>query len=207
MTRGMKLKLCRNVHNISLYKNCVFLLPLLMYFRCYNKFPLAYNGKSESRPLWQHTADILTKVFLKCSLSSLPNVSFLANPRNLISCRKAKFAKKNIPKSSQKPLGRCIWNFAELFITLAWIASTKNMFFIAVAHVLSLLRQLKSFHSPIIGKKKIGIYCSFIADIWQSFSEHIILVLNFQFDWLIWKKKKVFRSYIVGKAETLQKCS
>ena len=47
--RGIKLKLCRTVHNISLY-NCVILLPLLMYFCCYDnlKCPLAYNGKSEN---------------------------------------------------------------------------------------------------------------------------------------------------------------
>ena len=48
--RGIKLKVCRDVHNISLYKNDVFLLPVLMYFRCYGnlKFPLTYNGKSEN---------------------------------------------------------------------------------------------------------------------------------------------------------------
>ena len=55
--RGMKLKLCRSVHNISLYKLfsfCfVFLLPLLVCFLCYGslKFPLTYNKKSESRSL------------------------------------------------------------------------------------------------------------------------------------------------------------
>ena len=52
-TMGMNLKLCRNVHNNSLYKNCVFLLPLLMCFHCYDnlKFPLTCNRKCESRPL------------------------------------------------------------------------------------------------------------------------------------------------------------
>ena len=50
--RGMKLKLCRNVHNIKLYKHTVLML-LLMCFRCYGnlKFRLTYNGKSERRPL------------------------------------------------------------------------------------------------------------------------------------------------------------
>ena len=45
---GIKLKLCRIVSNISLYKNC-FLLPLLKRFDCYVnlKFPLTYNGNSE----------------------------------------------------------------------------------------------------------------------------------------------------------------
>ena len=44
--REMKLKLYRNVHNISLYKN-VFLLLLLMHFGCYGNlhFPLTCNGK------------------------------------------------------------------------------------------------------------------------------------------------------------------
>ena len=53
--RGMKLKLCRNVHNIiSLYKNYVFfLLLLLMHFHCNGnvKFSSTYNRKSENMPL------------------------------------------------------------------------------------------------------------------------------------------------------------
>ena len=50
--RGMKLKLCRNVHNISLYKKYVF------YYRCpcafvskATLFPLTYNEKGESGSL------------------------------------------------------------------------------------------------------------------------------------------------------------
>ena len=60
--RGMKLKLCSNVHNISLYK-IVFLLLLLMLFPCYDnvKFPLIYNGKYNSNSYL--TADILTKFY------------------------------------------------------------------------------------------------------------------------------------------------
>ena len=70
--RGMKLKLCRNVHNISLYrKSFFFLLTLLMWFLCYGnlKFPLTYNEKSERIPLqvfWQNF------FFYKCLLSSPP---------------------------------------------------------------------------------------------------------------------------------------
>ena len=47
--RGIKLKLCINVHNINFYNNYV-LLQLLMYFRyCGNlKFSLTCNGKSEN---------------------------------------------------------------------------------------------------------------------------------------------------------------
>ena len=52
-------------------------------------------------------------------------------------------------------------NFAELFMTLA---SAKDVFFIAVALVLSLLWQL-SCHRLIMGKRKTGIYCYFVADI------------------------------------------
>ena len=50
--RGLKLKLCRTVHNINLYKTCVFIavahvLSLLWKL----KVSLTYNGKSASRPL------------------------------------------------------------------------------------------------------------------------------------------------------------
>ena len=51
------------------------------------------------------TADILTKVLQKCSLSSpLSNISILSRPMKLIGCygnRKAKFAKKIHLKSHQ----------------------------------------------------------------------------------------------------------
>ena len=57
-------------------------------------FPLTYNGENENRP----TAEILTNVLQKCSLSSpLPNISFLSKSLNLIGChgnRKLKFEKK-----------------------------------------------------------------------------------------------------------------
>ena len=33
--KGMKLKLCIHVYDISLYKRLFFLLPLLKHFRCY----------------------------------------------------------------------------------------------------------------------------------------------------------------------------
>ena len=46
--RGMKLKVSIRVDGISLNINCVFLLSLPMWFRCYGnlKFPQTYNGKS-----------------------------------------------------------------------------------------------------------------------------------------------------------------
>ena len=98
--RGMKLKLHRNVHNISLYKMCDFLLPLLMCFCGYDNlnFPLTYNGKSESSLYCYLIADILTNVLKRCSLSNpLPNIWILSKLLNLIGChgnQKYKFAKK-----------------------------------------------------------------------------------------------------------------
>ena len=61
------------VHNIGLNKNCVFLLPLLMFFCCY-VWQLSFHRLI----MWKVkiglnsylTADILTKVLQKCSLSS-----------------------------------------------------------------------------------------------------------------------------------------
>ena len=44
-------------------------------------------AKVAKRPYCYLTADILTKVLQKCSLSSpIPNISFLSNPLNLIGC-------------------------------------------------------------------------------------------------------------------------
>ena len=87
--RRMNLKLCRNVHNISLYKNC-FLLPLLMLFRCYGnlKFPLTYNEKSESRSLFlSHGRYSDRTIFYKCLLNSLPpGIKKLYNFLILICC-------------------------------------------------------------------------------------------------------------------------
>ena len=49
---GVKLKLCRTVNNISLYKRDISFLCWLC-FRCYGniKFPFSFNGKSENLPL------------------------------------------------------------------------------------------------------------------------------------------------------------
>ena len=92
--RGMNLKLCRNVHNISLYKNCVFFIAVAHVFLSL----WTYMGKVKVGLYFYLIADILTKVLQNCSLSSpLPNISFLPNPLNLIGRhgnQKAKFAKK-----------------------------------------------------------------------------------------------------------------
>ena len=45
--RGMKLKFCINIHDISLYINHIFFLfSLPMCFHCYGNFPYTYKGKS-----------------------------------------------------------------------------------------------------------------------------------------------------------------
>ena len=56
--RGMKLKLCTNVHDISLYINyslyCCCPCALVAMATCYSnlKFPYTYNGKSGNRHLF-----------------------------------------------------------------------------------------------------------------------------------------------------------
>ena len=49
-----------------------------------------------------------------------------------------------------------------MFITLT---SIKSVFFIVVAHMLSLLWQLKSCYILIMGKVKVGLYFYLTADI------------------------------------------
>ena len=64
-----------------------FLLPLLMYFRCYGnlKFPLTYNGKSENWLLLLSHCRYFDKPFTDMT-SPLPNISVLSKPLNLICC-------------------------------------------------------------------------------------------------------------------------
>ena len=90
--RGMKLKLCRNDHNISLYKKC-------FYCRCSCTFVamVTYSfyrlimGKVKVDLYFYLIADILTNVLQKCSLSSfLPNIWMFSNPLNLIVCHATK---------------------------------------------------------------------------------------------------------------------
>ena len=103
-----------------------------------------------------------------------------------------------------------------MFITLV---CTKLVFFIAVAHVLLFLWQLKVF--IIMGKVKIGIYCYFIADILTKvfqkcllngplpnyFGSDVSIKLVVIATKRLNLREKLLRSYIVGKAETLQPCS
>ena len=87
--RGMKLKLCIHVHDISLYINCVFIL-------------LLYSGKLEIGIYFCVTADILTNVLLKCFWSSrLPTIWILSKSLILIGChgnQRLNFRKKKYSK-------------------------------------------------------------------------------------------------------------
>ena len=100
---GIKLKLCSIVYNISLYKNIVFLLLLLMHFGCYGNlvsidlFPLQWEKWKlrliaiSLQLLWQKFNRNVSWV------SPLPNIRILSKPLNSIGChgnQKDKFAKK-----------------------------------------------------------------------------------------------------------------
>ena len=102
--REMKLKLCMNVHDISLYINCIF-----FYCRCPCAFVamatqtfhihVLIMGKVEIGIYFCVTADILTKFLLKCFWSSpLSTIWILSKSLILIGGygnRKAKFSKEN----------------------------------------------------------------------------------------------------------------
>ena len=115
--RGMKLKLCRNVHNINLYKNMFFIavaqvLSSLWQLKIFQRLIM---GKVKVGLYFYFAVDILTKVLQKGSLSSpLQNIWILSKPLNLIGChgnRKAKFA-KSIKNSSPQKLCRIVHNIS-----------------------------------------------------------------------------------------------
>ena len=96
--RGIKLNLCINI--ILTSTKSIFLLQLLMYFRCYAnlKFPLIYNRKSKN---W-HLLLFHVRYFDKSSSemfvewSSSKHILFFSKPLNLIGCKgiqKSKFQK------------------------------------------------------------------------------------------------------------------
>ena len=70
--REMKLKLCRNVHNISLYKKYVFIAvaQVLSSLWQLENFQRLIMGKVKIGLYFYFAVDILTKVLQKCSLSS-----------------------------------------------------------------------------------------------------------------------------------------
>ena len=72
IVRGMKLKLCIHVHDISLYINCVFIVVAHVLSLPWQliSFHRLQMGKVEIGIYFCVTADILTKVLQKCSWSS-----------------------------------------------------------------------------------------------------------------------------------------
>ena len=107
--RGMKLKLCKNSHNISLYINYIF------YCRCpcafvamATSFHRLIMGKVEIGIYFCVTADILIKGLLKCFWSRpLPTIYIYILPKSLILTgghgnRKAKFFEKKKKKKKKK---------------------------------------------------------------------------------------------------------
>ena len=115
-----------------------------MFFRCYDnlKFPLTCNGKRESRPLLLSHCIYFYRSFTEISLSS-PLPTYKSKPLNLIGChgnRKDKFAKKYSKiNSSEAIMGVKL----KLCRNVHNISLYKNCIFIAIAHVLSLLWQLR----------------------------------------------------------------
>ena len=129
--RGIKLKLCINVHSISLYKKYVFIAAahVLSSLWQLKRFHRHIMGKVKVGLYCYLTADISTRVLHKCSLSNpLQNLLFLSKPLNLIRChgnRKARFKKINKNIISSEAITGI--TFAEMFVRLA---STKREFFL-----------------------------------------------------------------------------
>ena len=107
--RGIKLKFCRNVHNISLFKNIVLFVAVIHVLSSIRQqsFHRLIMGKVKVGLNFDLSADILTKVLQKCSLNSpLPNIWILSKPLNLIGCNgngKAEFVNIFKKSSPQKP--------------------------------------------------------------------------------------------------------
>ena len=96
----MKLKLCRNVHNINHYKSDVAdVVDVALVLLLLRQLKIII-GKVKIRLYCYLIADILTRVLQNCSLTSpLLNLLFLLNPLNLIGCHgntKAKFPRIKI---------------------------------------------------------------------------------------------------------------
>ena len=70
---GIKLKLCRIVSNISLYKSIV-LLPLLEHFGCYGnlKFPLTYRGLTVGKVKMEIYCYLIDKLLIYLYMAQMP---------------------------------------------------------------------------------------------------------------------------------------
>ena len=148
-------------------------------------------GKVEIGIYFCVTADILTSVLLKCFWSSpLSTIWILSKSLILTSGygnRKAKFSKQKTTKHSKIFFLEAIWGLKlKLCINVYDIILYIKCVFIAVAHVFSLLWQLKSFHRFIMGKVKVGL-CFYLTRYFDKsftvmFLEHMNLVQTAEFD-------------------------
>ena len=116
------------------------------------------------------TADVLTEILQKCSLSSpLPTVWILSKPLNLIGCHgnwNAKFAIKILKNLLVRSHRGWSWNFVEVFITLA---STLIVFFFYCRCSCAFVAMVTdSFQRLKMGKVKIGLYFYLFADIFTK---------------------------------------
>ena len=85
----------------------------------------------------------------------------------------------NIKKSSpQKPLGGWSWNFADMFITLAF---TTIMFFYCHCSCAFVPMATYSFHRLIMGKVKVGLYFYLTADILTKVFPWVVLFQIYEF--------------------------
>ena len=151
----MKLKLCINVLDISLYINCIF----FFYCRCPCAFVamatqtfhihVLIMGKVEIGIYFCVTANILTKVLLKCFWSTPLSTIWILSKSLILTGgygnRKAKFSrKKTTTEHSKIFFSEAIWGMKlKLWINVYDISLYIKCVFIAVAHVFSLLWQLK----------------------------------------------------------------
>ena len=133
--RRMKLKLCRHVCNISLYKNCVFIaIAHVLSVLWQLKHILTYNDKSDNR-----------------------KAIFVATERLYL----WKNIKKNHLLRSHK--GGWSWNFAEMLIALA--SKNYVFYCRCSCAFLTTCMTTLSFHWLVMGSVKVGLYCFLIADI------------------------------------------
>ena len=141
----MKLKLCIHVPDSSLYIKCVLYCccPCAFVAIATLSFDWLIMGKVEIDIYFCVTADILTKVLLKCSWSSpLPTIWILS--KSLILIGGHGNWKANFSKYSKIFLEAIRGMKLKLHINVYDISLYINcVFLIAVAHVFSLLWQLK----------------------------------------------------------------
>ena len=148
----MKLKLCINVHDISLYINCILFIVvahvLSLLWQLKVSIHIIIMGNVEIGIYFCVTADIMTKVLLKCFWSSpLSTIRILSKSLILTGGygnRKAKFSKKTTTKHSKIFFSEAIRRMKlKLCINVYDISLYIKCISIAVAHVFSLLWQLK----------------------------------------------------------------